>query len=174
MNKIKKMIVFFVLSSIFIAFDQFTKYQAFKYLADGRVIPLIEGVLELVYAKNTGAAFGILQGMDTFFYVMTFIVCIFIIKYIYIMPKSKRYLPLFVSFIFVFSGAIGNIIDRVLRSYVIDFIYFKPIDFPVFNVADIYISLSMGVLFYLFIFYYKEEEVEFLSSKRKKNEKNSF
>ena len=60
------------------------------------------------------------------------------------------------------AGALGNLIDRMRYSYVVDFIYFKPIDFPVFNVADIYITCSCVVLALLFLFFYREEELKFL------------
>ena len=65
----------------------------------------------------------------------------------------------------MFSGAIGNCIDRQLRAYVVDFIYFRPIDFPVFNVADIYVSVSAFLLLLLFMFYYKETDFSFVKRK---------
>lgn len=63
------------------------------------------------------------------------------------------------------SGAIGNFIDRCLNNYVIDFFYFKLIDFPVFNVADIYVTVAAIFLILLFCFYYKEEDIDMLLSK---------
>lgn len=63
------------------------------------------------------------------------------------------------------SGAIGNFIDRCLNNYVIDFFYFKLIDFPVFNVADIYVTVAAILLILLFCFYYKEEDIDMLLSK---------
>ena len=63
--------------------------------------------------------------------------------------------------------AFGNLIDRVARGYVVDFFYFKLIDFPIFNVADIYVTVTMVLLIGLILFYYKEEDFEFLSRKGK-------
>ena len=69
---------------------------------------------------------------------------------------------------FLGAGAVGNMIDRVFRGYVIDFFYFSLIDFPVFNVADIYVVVSILVLVYLFLAVYKEEDFDFLQKRKKK------
>ena len=62
--------------------------------------------------------------------------------------------------IFITCGAIGNMIDRIRLNYVIDFLYFELIDFPIFNVADIYVSVATFVLVILLLFYYKDEELD--------------
>ena len=71
--------------------------------------------------------------------------------------------------IFFTAGAIGNFIDRIVQQYVIDFFYFKLINFPIFNVADIYVTCAAFVMLFLGIFYYKDEDFEiiFPSHKRK-------
>lgn len=63
-----------------------------------------------------------------------------------------------ICLLFILSGAVGNLIDRLTRRYVVDFIYFVPINFPKFNVADIYITVGVTVLTVLMLFYYNEEE----------------
>lgn len=68
----------------------------------------------------------------------------------------------------VTAGGLGNLIDRVRLNYVVDFIYFSLIDFPVFNVADIYVTTSMILLFIAVLFYYKDEDFQFLKWKREK------
>ena len=68
------------------------------------------------------------------------------------------------------SGAIGNFIDRASQNYVVDFISAVFIDFPVFNVADIYVVCSMILIAILVTFYYKDEDFSFLSLKRKTKE----
>ena len=80
-------------------------------------------------------------------------------------PSDKKYLPLRIVLIAISAGAAGNLVDRVMLHYVRDFIYFSLIDFPVFNVADIYVTCSVFVLVYLILFYYKEEDLNFFSSK---------
>ena len=65
------------------------------------------------------------------------------------------------------AGAAGNLIDRVSQGYVVDFLYFKLIDFPIFNVADCYVTVATAILMVLFLWYYKDEEFEMLFPGRK-------
>ena len=91
------------------------------------------------------------------------------------MPKSRRLKPLYFTLLLLSSGAIGNFIDRVFTyftegyNYVIDFLYFEWIDFPIFNVADCYVTVSAGLLLLLFLFYYKEEDLEWFMKKEEKS-----
>ena len=78
------------------------------------------------------------------------------------MPALHRYLPLKICILVLIAGACGNLIDRILHKYVVDFIYFSLIDFPIFNAADIYVTLSVTALILLVIFKYKEEDFTFL------------
>lgn len=66
------------------------------------------------------------------------------------------------------AGAIGNMIDRIRLDYVVDFIYFVLINFPIFNVADIYVSVSTVALVILLLFVYKENDLNFISFKQKR------
>jgi len=76
------------------------------------------------------------------------------------LPETSRFTPLRLCFLLIIAGAMGNWIDRLRQGYVVDFIYFKPIDFPVFNVADIYVTCAAFGLILLLLFYYTEEEAE--------------
>ena len=176
MNKIKRFFLFFFVSLFLIIFDQWTKHLAVAFLKGGAEITLLPRVLYLLYVENPGAAFGILRGQQFFFLLITIVVLLGILYTVWKIPssfhsgqvemeKSRRYFPLFWALCFVFSGAIGNCIDRQLRAYVVDFIYFRPIDFPVFNVADIYVSVSAFLLLLLFMFYYKETDFSFVKRK---------
>ena len=78
-------------------------------------------------------------------------------------PAEKRFYPLHAICITLFAGAVGNFIDRVVHNYVIDFFYFSLIDFPIFNVADIYVTCAVVLFVILFLFYYKEAELDRLS-----------
>ena len=182
MNKIRRYLLFFTLAAVLVGMDQWTKHWAVSSLKTGTEISLIPHTLSLVYVENPGAAFGILHGQQGFFLLITVIVLTGILYVLWKLPlqckaknfggenKGKSYYPLFVALCFVFSGAIGNFIDRQLQSYVVDFIYFSPIDFPVFNVADIYVTCASFLLVYLLGFYYKEEDMGFLKKTSKKNE----
>lgn len=157
-----RFIVFFILSGFFIWLDQITKKMAVKHLMHQSEKVLIPDILEFRYLENRGAAFGILQGGHILFYIVAVIVIVAIFYIIYRMPASKRFFPLFICLMFIFSGAIGNQIDRVLQGYVVDFIYFSFINFPIFNIADIYVSMATISLAILLIFVYKEEELRFV------------
>lgn len=160
-NSIKKWILFLVISLPAIALDILTKKLAIVHLKDKEAIVLLKNIFELTYVENRGAAFGILQGGRVIFFIITFVVILGILYGIYKLPTTGRYMPLLTTLSFVFAGAIGNFIDRLLQGYVVDFLYFSLIDFPVFNVADIYVTCSVIVLAWLSIFYYEEKELEF-------------
>lgn len=142
-----------------VVLDQFTKNLAVTHLQDAP-IPIIENVFELQYLENRGAAFGMMQNQQLFFVVIGVIMLV-LFSYMYVkMPHTKRFLPLRACFVAITAGAIGNMIDRLALNYVIDFFYFKLIDFPIFNVADIYVTCATFALAFLIIFYYKEDEID--------------
>ena len=162
--KIKGSILFIIL----LVLDQLTKYQALTGLRGKPPIVLVPGILELTYVENRGAAFGILQNKMVFFFLMTAIILAGILWVLRRLPGERRFRPLKVTFVVLASGAVGNLIDRIIRTYVVDFIYFKPINFPVFNVADIYVTVSAAVLVLLFLFYYKDHELETVLGRERK------
>ena len=170
MNKTTKhfqILLFLVITVTAVWFDQFTKKWALANLGDHQSVPLIEGILEFLRIENHGAAFGILQGQMSFFYIISAAVGIVILYVLLRMPCETRYYPLLITVSFIAAGAVGNLIDRIFRRSVVDFIYFKPIDFPVFNVADIYVTTATAVMMILVLFYYKDEEFDFLKRSRK-------
>lgn len=129
-------------------------------------------MLTLTYLRNNGSAFGMFSGKINAFLVLTVII-VAVITYIVIrMPVTKRYLPMYIVCTMLISGAIGNLIDRVRFGYVRDFIYFKLINFPVFNVADCYVTISVAIFIVLILFVYKENEFDFLSFKKKADKDN--
>ena len=155
---------------LLLAFDRLTKYLAVTGLRGKNPIVLIPGVLELHYLENRGAAFGSMQNMQVFFWILTIVFLAVAVFFFIRMPKTKHYYPLMGCCVVLVAGAVGNFIDRLVNQYVVDFIYFSIIDFPIFNVADIYISLSFIVILILVFFYYKDGDFGFLSSKSKKSE----
>ena len=153
---------------ILILVDYYTKYLTRINLEDTSKV-IIDGIFELTFVKNTGAAFGILKDQKIFFIIITVVFLICAIIMLAKLNNSKRYLPLGLSIIFLVSGAIGNFIDRLTLGYVTDMFYFKLIDFPVFNVADCYITVSVIVLLILILFVYKDDEPIFISKNKKNN-----
>lgn len=162
------LIINFVLMIVFIILDQYTKLLAVYYLKDQSAYPIISRVLEFNYLENRGAAFGMLQNQKWFFVFVAVIILGCIIYILFKAPTKKKYIPLHILLTFIAAGAIGNMIDRMRLDYVVDFIYFKLINFPIFNVADIYVTCSTIILILLLLFYYKEEDLKFLSFKDKK------
>lgn len=147
---------------ILIAFDQWTKMLAVNKLMDQEPFVIIEKVFQLRYLENRGAAFGILQGQKGFF-VITGIIILVAIAYLYNkMPSTKKYHLLRILAILMASGAIGNMIDRVSKNYVVDFFYFELINFPIFNVADCYVTIAAALLIISIMFIYKEEDFKFI------------
>lgn len=156
-------------SAILIGLDQWTKQLAVTHLMGQESINIIEGVFCLQYLENTGAAFGIMKGQLSFFLITTSIVLI-LLAYVYgKTPTSSKFLPLRICMVLIFSGAVGNLIDRISYNYVIDFLYFELIDFPIFNVADIYVTATTFVLVILFLFYYKDEDLSEIQLLKKKS-----
>lgn len=165
-NGLKNYVMAVILVIVAVLIDQYTKYLAVTHLKNGPAFVLIDNVFELSYLENRGAAFGLLQNRQIFFVCVAILIFAFIL-YCYVrIPKTGRYLPLRLCGIFIVAGAAGNLIDRIRLGYVVDFFYFRLIDFPVFNVADIYVTVSFAVLLILIFFRYKEEELEFLGRKK--------
>ena len=164
-RQIQSNIVAIIMVSIAIFVDQWTKWLAVAHLKDKTAIELIKNVFELHYLENKGAAFGIMQNQQAFFLISGVFILV-ATAYIYQkMPQTKRFLLLRICLILIVSGAIGNMIDRLRFQYVIDFLYFKLIDFPIFNVADIYVTVSAIGLVVLILFFYKDDEVDDLFAK---------
>ena len=125
-------------------------------------------MLYFQYLENRGAAFGIFfQDRKIFLVLLTSLILVSVCYVLWKIPADKKYIYLKLLCFLITAGGIGNLIDRVRLDYVIDFIYFAPIDFPVFNVADIYVSVGMVFLFIVVLFYYKDEDFEFLKWKNK-------
>ncbi len=146
------MLLFFLLSAALVAADQITKALAVAYLKPVTTVPIIRDVLHLTYRENTGAAFSILNGFRWGFVILAVIVCGIVI-YINVSRKIDSKL-FYASSILVVAGAIGNVIDRIATGAVVDFIDFRLIDFPVFNFADICLTVGVAMLFIYFLFFY--------------------
>lgn len=156
-KKLFKFSIFFILVFVLLLLDQITKRLAIFYLKDEKAFSLINDILELTYVENRGAAFGMLQNKYILFYALTIIVLISLIIYVNRLVLNSHNLFKFIITILIVSGALGNFIDRLKNKYVVDFIYFKLIDFPVFNFADIYISVACILLIISMFTIYKND-----------------
>ena len=170
MNLKKKLLIILDLIGIcaLVALDQYTKYLAVIHLKDKPAYNIINGILELNYLENKGAAFGMLQNQKAFF-IFVAVVILGVIGYVLLKtPDKKKYRILHLLLSLIAAGAIGNMIDRIRLNYVVDFIYFVLINFPIFNVADIYVTVSTAALVFLLLFVYKENDLNFISFKQKR------
>ncbi len=151
-----------------IALDRISKIFVIKRLKDHAAVSAINGILELRYTENEGAAFSVLKGQTSFFILVFVVVLITCGYFIVKSPGRSKYVISHVFISMIIGGAIGNITDRLIYSAVIDFVYFIFIDFPVFNVADIFSTIGTLGLIIALIFYYKEDDLNFLRFKEKK------
>lgn len=157
----------FIVIAAGVILDQWSKYMAVLHLQGTDGVDLIPGVFRLTYLENRGAAFGVLQGQQWFFYIITAVILVAVLLVYRRMPAGRKFLPLRVCAVLIVSGALGNLIDRLGQGYVVDFFYFELIDFPVFNVADIFVTVSAVLLAVLLLLYYKEEDLEYIFHSRK-------
>lgn len=146
--------MFWVIIAVIIAADQYTKYLAIKKLSQIDTYPLIKGVFHLTYVENRGAAFGMLQNKQWFFIIVTIIVFIGVLLY---MHKNKEQMNIFLVVVLamILGGAVGNLIDRIRLGYVVDFLDFTLINYPVFNFADCCVVVGTILLAGYLIFFDK-------------------
>ena len=124
--------------------DQLTKWLAVTLLQGNPSVPIIPGALQLTYLENPGAAFGMLQNNRWVFLLVSTVGILAVFAYLLIKRPPSKMLCLALSFIV--GGGIGNMIDRVLLGYVVDFIDFCLINFAIFNVADSFVCVGAGIL----------------------------
>lgn len=156
-----------------ILFDQWTKGLAVAGLKGSEAFVLIPGIFELNYTENRGAAFGLMQNQRIFFLIITAIVLIGVVYLFFRMPFKRFYGPLRAILVIFTAGTIGNLIDRMFLGYVVDFFYIRLIDFPVFNVADVFITGSLTVFVLLILLKYKEEDLTFIPGMAVKKKSDS-
>lgn len=189
----KAMMFGMIVIALLVALDQATKYMAAAVLKANGPKVLIPGVFELRYLENQSAAFGfdIVSFLQRIFRISYFeanpdaflafkmgvfslltLVVVFLLVLVYRrIPEANKHLRYMDGILLAFAaGAIGNCIDRVVHNYVIDFFYFSLINFPIFNVADIYVTVSAFLMIVLGLFYYKEEDFETVFPSKKKKE----
>lgn len=155
------MLVFFLITAGVILLDQITKILALQHLAHVGSLPLWENVLHLTYVENTGAAFGMLKDHRWVFLVISTVALGGMIVYMFL-NKTKH--PLETTAVaFIVGGGIGNMIDRLTRGFVVDFVDVKCIPHwnYIFNVADIFVCVGCGLfILYVLLFETKSKKAE--------------
>lgn len=171
MNKKLRLCMDIILTVILVWFDQFTKKLAVSKLMGKPAFPIIKGVLEFDYLENRGVAFGMLQGQRIMILIVGVVFIVGLLIFMLKMPEGRKYTILHVILSFVIAGGVGNIIDRVSLEYVIDFISFVLIHFPIFNVADCYVVCGVIAMCIMILFVFRDEDFDYLSVKKPKEKK---
>lgn len=167
-KKLKRSLIGLIFIALLVWLDQWTKSLVVANFQLGEALPLIEGVFQIHYIENIGMAWSMLEGKQVLFAILTPIVIFFLAKGFVCVPDDKKFAPIRIVCVALIAGAIGNFIDRVwggeelFTGGVIDFFDFCLINFPIFNVADIYVTCSVVALFILLIKVYKDEDFEII------------
>lgn len=142
-------IIGIICSVLLLIIDQVSKYLVTTHFNVYDSRPLIEGILNLTYIHNTGAAFGIFRNQRWIFMSITTIIIVICIGML--IKKTFRSPLMHWAILLVLSGGIGNMIDRIFRGYVVDFFDVQFIDFAIFNVADCCVVAGAALILLYFI-----------------------
>ena len=149
-----------VITAVLVGLDQLTKWFTVSNLKGADPLVLIDGVFELTYLENRGAAFGMMQGARWIFVAFTSVVMVALLA-VLLFGRYRRYHLFNVSVLLIIAGGIGNLIDRVVNGFVVDMLHFQiaavGFDFPVFNVADCYVVIGAILTLFFFFFIYDEK-----------------
>lgn len=141
--------MYFIIIAVIVALDQLVKYLIQVNFVLDRSIPLIDGIFHITYIQNSGAAFSLFQNKTGFLITMQLIVITIVSIYL-IKRRKKDHWCLLLSLSLIVAGGIGNLIDRAMNGYVIDFLDIRI--WPIFNVADISVCVGCGLLvLYMFL-----------------------
>ena len=143
--KNKKVLTVSLITLLILILDQITKFLVVKNFELNETLPIINSIFHLTYVQNTGAGFGILKNFNFLLISISIAVIIYIFYYFKKIEDNEKLLWILLAF--VLAGTIGNLIDRVRFSYVIDFLDFRI--WPVFNIADSFITIGIiGLIIY--------------------------
>ncbi len=143
--------IYYIIALGFIAIDILTKISAENSLKAIETIPIIQDIFHLTYVENRGIAFGMFSGGRVYFVIISLIILALLAVVLLKTPKESRTVWLKMATAFIYGGAIGNMVERIFKGYVVDFLDFRIIDFPVFNVADIAVCVGAAMLIIHFL-----------------------
>ncbi len=140
------MVLCFLIAAAAIALDQITKLLVMQNIGKGASVEVIRGVFHLTYTENRGAAFGMLSQHRWIFMLLSAVAIVAI--FLYLWKEKPKSTLMRLSLGMILGGGIGNMIDRVIRGFVVDFIDIKfiPLWNYIFNVADIFVCVGCGLL----------------------------
>lgn len=148
------MFYYLTLTTVLVVVDQLTKYLTVQNIALYENIDIIPGFMSFTYIRNSGAAWSILEGQMWFFYLVTIIVSAAILYFLFTEGRKDKIYGTILAVIL--GGTLGNFIDRLLYQYVIDMIKVEFVSFPIFNLADSFLTLGVIALFIYSIYLEKK------------------
>ncbi len=152
--------------AVLIGLDQLFKYLAIVYLQPEGSVPIIDQVFHLTYVENFGAAGGILQGKQLFLILVTSAVIIGILVFLFLGKIPGKFLPWMAGM--VVAGGAGNLIDRIFHGFVVDYLDFCWIHYPVFNFADCCVVVGVFAIAIWIIWGEKQKEKKQIPSQEEK------
>ncbi len=142
--------------AVLVGADQLTKYLATSYLEHQPPVGW-DGVFVLQYSRNDGAAFGLFRDQTWILIGLTSLLVLAVLALL-LSGRYRRSFMVNLSGVLVVAGGLGNLIDRIWHGYVIDFFYFEMINFPIFNVADVFVVCGAVLLLIYFLFVQKDDD----------------
>ena len=142
-----------------VGIDQLTKWMAVQFLKGDDPVPFIEGILSFTYTENRGAAWSMFEGQQWLLIGVTSAMIVGLLA-VLLSGRFRRHRLAMFGGILVVAGGIGNLIDRIFRGYVVDFLRTDFMDFPIFNVADCFVVVGALLLFVYFVFFYSDTSVK--------------
>ena len=162
--KPKKILIYSIIIFLGVLLDSLSKLFVILFLKPVGTVPIINGIFHLTYVENPGAAWGMLAEHRWVFMVISSVAIIGIILYLYTGWVENKLTAS--GLLLITSGGIGNMIDRIALGYVVDFLSAEFIDFPVFNVADSFVTIGAGLLILSLV-------IEIIKEKKQEKEKKS-
>ena len=148
-----------LVSVALVAIDQLTKWLAITLFKGSDPLPVVDGLLSFTYTENTGAAWSMFEGQRWLLVGGTGVMLIALLVVMLSGMFKKQKLAI-AGGVLVFAGGLGNLVDRIFRGYVVDFIRTEFVDFPIFNVADCFVVIGAIWLFVYFVFIYSDPTAE--------------
>lgn len=147
--------VYFLIVIIALGLDQFVKAWVISHIALGTSQPVIPGVLSLTHLQNRGAAWSMLEGQQWFFYIIT-VVALVVVAFLWRDSQGHRMYRSGLAL--MVAGALGNFIDRLFLHYVTDMFQLDFIHFPIFNIADMCLTIGVILVMVHVLFFDKEAQ----------------
>ncbi len=147
-----------IIGAVVVGADQLLKNWITAHISFGESQTIIPGLLSFTKVHNTGAAWSSFEGKTWFFYLVTVIAVAIILPLLIKAWRQKTSLLYYSGLVLMLAGTIGNFIDRARQGFVVDMFQLDFINFPIFNIADLALTIGVALLFIFVIFFDRDEE----------------